>query len=100
MLSVPGSTPMSCMKSANISVLTTDAAELRVIVETSNPNAAIPARGSTYTARLANIRPSPRPAETDVPDSDVKGWKPQATEPATTPTTPIAATMASVYVKV
>ena len=40
MLSVPGSTPINCMKSANMSVATTDAAELRVIVETSSPNAA------------------------------------------------------------
>ena len=30
MLSVPGRTPISCMKSANINVPTTDAAELRV----------------------------------------------------------------------
>ncbi len=40
MLSVPGSTPMSRMNSANMSVPTTDAAELRVIVDNSSPNAA------------------------------------------------------------
>ena len=50
MLSVPGSTPISCMKSANMSVLTTEAAELRVIVERSSPNAAIPASGSDVHA--------------------------------------------------
>jgi hypothetical protein len=45
-LSVPGSTPRSCIKSANISAPTTDAALLRVTVERSTPNAAMPVSGS------------------------------------------------------
>ena len=47
MLSVPGSTPSSCISSAHISVPTTDAALLRVTVESRSPKAAIPASGST-----------------------------------------------------
>ena len=46
MLSVPGSTPRSCMNSAHISAPTTEAALLRVTVESRMPKAAIPASGS------------------------------------------------------
>ena len=46
MLSVPGSTPRSCIRSANISAPTTEAALLRVTVESMTPKAAIPASGS------------------------------------------------------
>ena len=46
MLSVPGSTPSNCISSANISVPTTEAALLRVTVESMSPNAATPASAS------------------------------------------------------
>ena len=43
--SVPGSAPSSCIRSANISVPTTEAALFRVTVESINPNAAIASNG-------------------------------------------------------
>ena len=41
MLSVPGSTPSSCMKRAHMRAPTTEAALFRVIVESINPKAAM-----------------------------------------------------------
>ena len=46
MRSVPGSTPRSCMRSANIRVPTTEAALFRVTVESMTPNAATPTSGN------------------------------------------------------
>ena len=97
MLSVPGSTPSSCIRSAHISAPTTDAALFRVTVESRTPNAAIPASGERVDreAREEQERARAR-RETFVPESDVSGWKPQATLPATRPTRPIANTSAIV----
>jgi hypothetical protein len=50
--------------------------------------------------RLPMSRIRPCAGETFVPDRDVSGWKPQATLPATSPTTPIVKTSAIVYVHV
>ena len=41
--SVPGRTPSSCISRANMSVPTTEAALLRVTVDSISPNAATPA---------------------------------------------------------
>ena len=96
MASVPGSTPTSCISSAHISAPTTAAALLRVTVERRTAKAAIPASGSTYSARLPASRATPCAADTGVPESDVSGWKPHAMLPATVPTIPIANTITRV----
>jgi hypothetical protein len=42
-----GRTPRSCIRSAHISVSTTEAAEFRVAVESRRPKAAMPTSGRT-----------------------------------------------------
>ena len=67
------------MRSAHISVPTTDAALFRVIVESRIPKAAIAAIGQEVEREAgAASRPSPCPKLTVVPESEVSGSKPHA----------------------
>ena len=65
------------MRSAHISVPTTEAALLRVIVESNIPNAAMPHRQSVHREARGE-QAEPVPSVTGVPESEVSGWKPHA----------------------
>ena len=67
MLSVPGSTPSSCIRSANISVPTTEAALLRVTVESISPKAAIAGERERVDREARDEQDEPVAAETFVP---------------------------------
>ena len=73
MLSVPGSTPSSCMKRAHMRAPTTEAALFRVIVESINPNAAIAANGSVSISEASKKENEPAALEAAALEARARG---------------------------